>query len=231
MPFTVLIVEDDLTPRKVARRVCEAAGWTVYEAGSVREGLALVHLADAVVLDAGLPNGLGESPVEGFRRRTNVPLLMWTGRGDEMLHAAFRRDGADDVLVKPNLGIVQALQVILQRRGGSMVAKVTHTMKALDKIDAQTVTGASAAVAAPRESFKAGAKRWLMSAALLGAGYFCALQKWPWMLAAGFGVGGFYVFSPRKTNDIATWLIAKVKDALAMKKGSDVPTTPPEGEA
>lgn len=106
----------------------------------------------------------------------------------------------------------------------------THTQIAVDGIVAKTVVGAQAAVDDPKESFRSGAKRWAMSGALLAVGYFCTVQKWPWYIAVAFGVGGFYTFSPRKTNDMVTFLLAKAKDIIATVLGArkgDAPTAPP----
>lgn len=54
---SVLIVEDDLNLRDILKKMCEKAGWTVYEAGDGQDGYeqAKTHKPAVVLLDLLMP--------------------------------------------------------------------------------------------------------------------------------------------------------------------------------
>ncbi|MBM3944679.1 MAG: response regulator [SAR202 cluster bacterium] len=69
-PHTVLIIEDDPALRHMLRICFRPLGFTVLEAGTGQEGLGVLEagLPSAVVLDLGLPDGLGGAVLDRLRR-------------------------------------------------------------------------------------------------------------------------------------------------------------------
>ncbi|ALG84369.1 response regulator transcription factor [Gordonia phthalatica] len=61
----------------------------------------LVHAADAVVLDIGLPGEDGFGLCRRIRTFSAVPILMLTARGDDIDMVAGLESGADDYVLKP----------------------------------------------------------------------------------------------------------------------------------
>jgi DNA-binding response OmpR family regulator len=61
----MLIVEDDISTRKVMHQIFAHRGWEVRPAASVAEALSeLSHAPDCAIIDLMLPNGAGEQILE-----------------------------------------------------------------------------------------------------------------------------------------------------------------------
>ncbi len=107
---TVLVVEDDADLRSAVRRYLSEEGFTVEEAESGDEALAVLLDAarggpvavDAVVLDLLLPRLNGREVCYRLRRAGCwVPVLIATAFGEVDDRILGFQDGADDYLVKP----------------------------------------------------------------------------------------------------------------------------------
>jgi two-component system chemotaxis response regulator CheY len=113
-----LVVDDSRVVRKVARRILEALGFEVAEAGDGAEGLAWVRTAmpDVVLLDWNMPvmNGL-----EFLRRLRQEP----GGEGPRVVFCSVESDldrirealdeGADEYIMKPFDGDIVASKLTL----------------------------------------------------------------------------------------------------------------------
>lgn len=71
---TVLIVDDELQVRRFLRAALGAAGYAIFEAGTIAEATALAtaHNPDVILLDLGLPDGDGIAltrTLRGFAKR------------------------------------------------------------------------------------------------------------------------------------------------------------------
>jgi DNA-binding response OmpR family regulator len=100
----ILINEDDLATRKMLRFVLEQqAGHTVTEADSTEATLALLaqQRFDLLVTDLVLPGADGLELVSQVRRRSSIPILMVSGRGEIADRVRALKIGADDYVVKP----------------------------------------------------------------------------------------------------------------------------------
>ncbi|MFN3973985.1 MAG: response regulator [Dehalococcoidia bacterium] len=80
-PITLLLVEDDPTLLHTLALALGARGYKVLTAGCVREGLSVVAgtgQVDAMVIDLGLPDGMGWELVEHLRQvgRTPPPTVL-----------------------------------------------------------------------------------------------------------------------------------------------------------
>ena len=100
---TAIVIEDEPQIRRFVRGALEAEGWQVYEAGTLREGLAAAgtRQPDLLVLDLGLPDGDGVSLIRDVRGWSAVPIIVLSARTDEADKIAALDAGADDYLTKP----------------------------------------------------------------------------------------------------------------------------------
>jgi DNA-binding response OmpR family regulator len=122
--FSVLLVEDDVRLARLTVEYLEAHQLRVThltdgEAG-LREALRTPH--DVVVLDVMLPGRDGLSVCQELRRRSDVPVLMLTARGEEADRVMGLGLGADDYMVKPfsSRELVARLQSLVRRARGQV---------------------------------------------------------------------------------------------------------------
>jgi PAS domain S-box-containing protein len=107
-PLRVLVVEDDEFDRRAVRRCLQQSGVraTLDEAASAAEGLERIGRAvyDCVLLDYYIPGVEGHDLLEAIRAAApGVPLVIFTGRGDEEIAVELMRAGAADYLPKASL--------------------------------------------------------------------------------------------------------------------------------
>ena len=125
----VLVVDDDALDRQAARRALVATGLAteIAEAERGAEALALLFQSqsdgaafDAVLLDFQLPDANGlEVLRELAARRTNAPVIVLTGYGDDSVAAELMKAGAADYLPKSRLSpdlLAQSLRHIQRVR-------------------------------------------------------------------------------------------------------------------
>ncbi len=98
-----LLVEDDKHIRRFVRTSLEAEGWRVFEAETLRQGLAdaATRKPDLVVVDLGLPDGDGVDLIREMRAWTSVPVIVLSARSDEKDKVRALDAGADDYIEKP----------------------------------------------------------------------------------------------------------------------------------
>lgn len=98
----LLIVDDDKKLCRLVRGYLEPLGYEIVAAHSGPEGLskALSEQFDAVILDVMLPGLNGFELLKRLREKSDVPVLMLTGLGDEADRVAGLEIGADDYLPK-----------------------------------------------------------------------------------------------------------------------------------
>lgn len=127
----VLVVEDEPHVQDLVTRRLRQSGYAVSTALSRAEVLACVEQGDlaAIVLDLGLPGDDGISIARAVRTRSDVPILMLTGRAG--LHSRLEGldAGADDYLIKPFAPeeLDARLRAILRRsRAGQTLQGAQH---------------------------------------------------------------------------------------------------------
>jgi serine/threonine protein kinase len=101
---TVLVIEDDSGLRSALEMSLSAEGYPVLTAGDGREGIRLVaeKAPDVVLLDVMMPGLNGFDVCRELRRAGFAgPILMVTGRTEEIDRVVGLEMGADDYLVKP----------------------------------------------------------------------------------------------------------------------------------
>ena len=101
-PLRVLLIDDD---RKLCRLIADYLGAMGYCVSAVHTGPEGVQAAtgeawSAVILDVMLPGLDGFAVLKQIRRKSDVPVLMLTARGDEADRIVGLEIGADDYLPK-----------------------------------------------------------------------------------------------------------------------------------
>ena len=127
---TILVVEDDAATRTFLADNLTADGFELLVAEEARDAVRLLEYKhpDLVVLDLGLPDGSGLDVLDRIRQADGLasridpstPVLVLSGRADELDRIRGFERGADDYVAKPYsypelLGRVQA---ILRRARG-----------------------------------------------------------------------------------------------------------------
>jgi two-component system, OmpR family, response regulator len=99
----VLIVDDDLEIRATLRTALVSEGYRVTEAGDGAEMMAAVNAAvpRLITLDLNLNGEDGLKLARDARIRSNVPIIIITGKGDTIDRVVGLELGADDYIVKP----------------------------------------------------------------------------------------------------------------------------------
>jgi DNA-binding response OmpR family regulator len=124
---SVLVVDDDEGLCGVMRQVLPYYGMRVETAQNGLLGLrqALEGGHDLVLLDVRLPGLDGLELLRQVRRRSHVPVIILTARGDETDRVTGLDAGADDYLAKP-FGIEELLarmRAVLRRTGLASIAR------------------------------------------------------------------------------------------------------------
>lgn len=118
----ILVIEDDAHLAELVRLTVQHAGFQAAMAADGNQGLSLFQKAAPalIVLDLALPGLDGMDLCRTIRRESNVPILMLTGRGEELDRVDGLEAGADDYMVKPfsPLELVARIRAILRRAGG-----------------------------------------------------------------------------------------------------------------
>ena len=98
----VLIIEDDRKLCRLIKTYLERFGYEISMEHTGPEGLVRAHAANinAVILDVMLPGMNGTELLKRLREKSNVPVLMFTGLGEEADRITGLEIGADDYLSK-----------------------------------------------------------------------------------------------------------------------------------
>ena len=101
---TVLIVEDEPTPRKFIRKILAKKGYETIEAETLSAAHKVLdqHAADVVLLDVQLPDGNGFTLLERLvLEDPGIPVVVATGYGDIDMAVEAMQNGAFDFMAKP----------------------------------------------------------------------------------------------------------------------------------
>lgn len=118
-PFSVLLIDDDIGLSALLKEYLEGEGFQV---DTVHDGETGVRRAldggyAIVVLDVMLPLVNGIEALRRIRETSQIPVLMLTGRGDDLDRVVGLELGADDYVPKPCTPreLVARLRAILRR--------------------------------------------------------------------------------------------------------------------
>jgi DNA-binding response OmpR family regulator len=119
MPWTILVIDDDVKLNRLLKRFLKAYGFDVYSAVDADEGLKKNRtiIPDLIILDVMLPGMSGFDACKKIRETSSVPIIMLTARGDVMDKVVGLELGADDYLPKPfePRELVARVQAVLRR--------------------------------------------------------------------------------------------------------------------
>ncbi|MFA4835292.1 MAG: response regulator [Dehalococcoidia bacterium] len=99
----ILVIDDDEEILEMLRRFLELEGYNVITASDGEAGLALLEeqVTDLVLLDIMMPGLDGFKVLDRIRKRSNVPVIMLTAKGDALTVHKTIEIGADDYVRKP----------------------------------------------------------------------------------------------------------------------------------
>jgi DNA-binding response OmpR family regulator len=102
-PSKVLVVDDEVAILQTLRYNLEKNGYIVCVAGDGRQALSVAEIEkpDIIVLDIMLPALDGIEVCREIRRKSGVPILMLTAKGQEIDKVLGLEIGADDYITKP----------------------------------------------------------------------------------------------------------------------------------
>jgi two-component system, OmpR family, response regulator RegX3 len=115
---TILLVEDEVSITEPLAEALRSEGFETQVAGTVAEALELAKREpDLVLLDLMLPDGSGFDVCRELRKRSQVPIIMLTARGEEADRVVGLELGADDYVVKPFSAreVVARIRAVLRR--------------------------------------------------------------------------------------------------------------------
>jgi len=100
---TVLVIEDDRNTANLIGLYLKREGFRALTAADGEAGLEMAdrHRPDLVILDLMLPKVDGWEVCRRLRRKSEIPVIMLTARGEEVDRVAGLTLGADDYMVKP----------------------------------------------------------------------------------------------------------------------------------
>src|SRR5215472_3146125 len=146
----VLVVDDEAGLRKVVRDALEREGHEVETASDGVEAgeLAAERSFDLIVTDLNMPRGGGLELVREIRRRSPVPILVLTVRGEEREKVRLLDAGADDYVTKP-FGMEELLartRALLRRRDARAGPAVLRWADIAVDPESRTVTKSGRAI-------------------------------------------------------------------------------------
>ena len=116
---TVLVIEDDPNTANLVELYLKNEGFSALQAHDGESGLTMArrHNPDLVILDLMLPKMDGWEVCRQLRKRSDLPIIMLTARGEEIDRVSGLTLGADDYVVKPfsPRELVARVKAILRR--------------------------------------------------------------------------------------------------------------------
>ncbi|MEV6794073.1 response regulator transcription factor [Streptomyces sp. NPDC051320] len=125
-----LLVEDDDRLAHALGTALGMHGHKVIRVSRGQDGLRLVHQADFVLLDLGLPDLDGLELLRRMRMISSIPLIVVTARGGHRDIVQGLRAGADDYVVKPfRMAELIARVDAVRRRSGEQDADPAEAIR------------------------------------------------------------------------------------------------------
>jgi DNA-binding response OmpR family regulator len=103
MSKAVLIVDDELRLRKLVADFLMREGYNILEADNGRSALDILskEKVDLVILDVMMPEHDGWTVCREIRKKSNIPVIMLTAKGEEVDQLFAFELGADEYVTKP----------------------------------------------------------------------------------------------------------------------------------
>jgi two-component system cell cycle sensor histidine kinase/response regulator CckA len=125
-PINILLIEDNPEIARLIRELLTEAGTPMFTLNwADRLSTGLKQLAnggvDLILLDLGLPDSQGfDTFTRTYDQAQQLPILVLTGNGDEMLAGMAMQAGAQDYLIKGQIGgniLIKAIKYAIERKG------------------------------------------------------------------------------------------------------------------
>jgi two-component system KDP operon response regulator KdpE len=99
----VLVIDDELSIRKLLKVSLEANNYQIFEALTAQEGIQkIVEVRpDIILLDLGLPDKNGLIVIKEVRQWTTIPIIVLTAVDNDLDKIEALDGGADDYITKP----------------------------------------------------------------------------------------------------------------------------------
>ena len=156
----ILLVDDDTALTELLGEYMSEAGFTIATAPGANEALKILdsQQVDLVVLDVMMPGMSGLELLPVIRGKWSLPVIMLTGRGEDIDRILGLEMGADDYLAKPAnpRELLARVRAVLRRSEGSS-GEVSSTEIQLDSVtlnsNARTVVAADKKLALTTAEF------------------------------------------------------------------------------
>jgi len=117
---TILIVDDEPSIVESVKYNLEKEGFKVYTASDGKKALDAFgkEKPDLVILDLMLPELNGEEVCKYIRKKSDIPIIMLTAKGDEVDVVVGLEIGADDYMTKPfsMRELIARIRAVLRRK-------------------------------------------------------------------------------------------------------------------
>ncbi len=135
----IIIIDDDPKLCELIKEYLEPLGYDVATAHTGPDGLEKVLQGNfsAVILDVMLPGMDGFEVLKNIRHKSDVPVLMLTGRGEEMDRVVGLEIGADDYLPKT----FSTREILARLRAVTRRSSPTTATSGGDDIDSEIING------------------------------------------------------------------------------------------
>jgi two-component system, OmpR family, response regulator len=130
----ILVVEDDTATRDLLEQYLADYKFRVTPAATAAEAEKRLaeEVVDLVVLDLNLPDGDGLALARKLRDTSSIPIVILTGRADEVDRVLGLELGADDYVTKPfsPRELLARLRAVLRRAQGAPAGRRAHELRA-----------------------------------------------------------------------------------------------------
>lgn len=117
----IMVVDDETRMRDLIKMYLQKEGYQIIEASNGREALLKLEnfSLDMVILDIMMPEMDGLTVCKEIRKKSDIPIIMVTAKGEEFDKVLGFELGADDYVVKPfgMRELVARVRALLRRAG------------------------------------------------------------------------------------------------------------------
>ena len=124
MKATILIAEDDADIRDLMKLYLESEGYEILCSGDGAEAMAMIeqYNPQLAILDIMMPSMTGLEVTQRLRKKTMMPILILSAKGQDQDKILGLNMGADDYMAKPfnPLELVARVKALLRRAAAQM---------------------------------------------------------------------------------------------------------------
>ena len=134
MEAHILVVDDDLAIRELINEYLTANDFKVSmaESGGDMDRVLAVEIVDLVILDLKLPDEDGLAIARRLRESLDIPIIILTGRKEEVDRVMGLELGADDYVTKPfsQRELLARIKAVLRRTEGKRASRRGESVRA-----------------------------------------------------------------------------------------------------